>query len=93
MSILQYQNDLKRKNRYYDTISASLQLILQRCGPKTDWYEGMKALSTGGACKSAIFSNCCAYGYYADYTEHRDGGFSENTENFSAIRDLMNNFE
>eukprot|EP00171_Calliarthron_tuberculosum_P014292 IDg14292t1 len=81
------------RDRNKDPISAALKLILMRCGAKKDSYEGLSALATGGACKSAVVAFWRSHGHFADYSKHPDGSFSGNPGKSLALQDLINKLE
>lgn len=50
------------RNKAADPMAASLLLIMMRCGPKSEGYEGLFASSTSDAIKSAVVNFWKVYG-------------------------------
>lgn len=61
-----------------DPVVLACALILQRCGPKSKGYEGLKATSTGGAIKSAVVHFWRNRGINGEFIQLANGGYMGN---------------
>lgn len=91
--IPQHVDSSGSRDRKRDPVSAALKLIMNRCGPKEEGYEGLSAAGTGSACKSAIVAFWRTFGRFGNFEETADGGFRGNPGRCPSIQDLINKLE
>lgn len=82
-----------QRDRKRDPVAAALKLIMQRCGPKEDGYDGLSAAATGASCKSAIVAFWRTHGHFGGFEETSDGGYRGNPGRCPSIQDLINKLD
>lgn len=76
-----------------DAVSIACSLILQRCGPKSQGYDGLKARSTGGAIKSAVVSYWRSRGITGEFMAFPGGRTSGNPGKSPDLQSLINSLD
>eukprot|EP00172_Hildenbrandia_rubra_P002175 Plantae.Rhodophyta-Hildenbrandia_rubra.ctg2863.p1 GENE.Plantae.Rhodophyta-Hildenbrandia_rubra.ctg2863~~Plantae.Rhodophyta-Hildenbrandia_rubra.ctg2863.p1 ORF type:complete len:400 (+),score=35.73 Plantae.Rhodophyta-Hildenbrandia_rubra.ctg2863:217-1416(+) len=81
------------RDRANDPVANACQLLLMRCGPKEDGYEGLSAKATGGAIRSAVISFFRSRGEHGRYEDYPNGSYSGNPGYAPQIGKLKNRLE
>ena len=78
------------RNMDKDPVTIACALIMKRCGPKAEGFEELKALSTGGAIKSAVVNYWRKNGYDGEYQDLPSGEYSGNPGKCPKLQTLIN---
>lgn len=86
-------SDTRDLDKNKDPVVLACALILQRCGPTSKGYEGLKAKSTGGAVKSAVVNFWRKRGVNGEFFALPMGGYTGNPGKSPDLQSLIRSLE